>query len=144
PHEEHVLAVLPPVPRLLPELLRVEERRLDLEEVVALPLAHELLERVVELRAARRPERGAGGVREELEEVQLLAEHAMVALARLLEPVEVRLELVLLEERRRVDALEHLPLLVAAPIGAGGVQQLEVLQVRRVGDVRPAAEVDER
>jgi len=34
-------------------------------------------------------------------------------------------------------------MLVAAPIRSSGVQQLEVLQVGRVGDVRSAAEVDE-
>ena len=68
----------------------------------------------------------------------------MVALLRLLDAVQVRVELFLLEERRAVDALQHLALLVAAPVGAGRVQQLEVLEARRVRHVRAAAQVDER
>ena len=56
-HEEHVLAVLAPVPRDLPQPLVVEQRRLDLVEVVALPLANEVVERVEQHRAALRPER---------------------------------------------------------------------------------------
>jgi hypothetical protein len=59
-------------------------------------------------------------MREDLEEAERLAEHAVVALLGLLEVVQVRLELVLLEEGRGVDALQHLPLHVAAPVGTGG------------------------
>ena len=62
------------------------------------------------------------------EEIELPAEDPVVALPRLLQPVEVGLEVFLLEPGGAVDPLEHLPLLVAPPIGAGGVQQLEVLQ----------------
>ena len=143
-HEEHVLAVLPPVARLLPQLLGVEERRLDLEVRLALPLADELLQRVVQHGAAGGPEGGAGRHREELEKVERATDHPMVAPLGFLHPVQVGVELFLLEEGGGVDALQHLPLLVAAPVGAGGVQQLEVLEVRRVRDVRPPAEVDER
>ena len=57
---------------------------------------------------------------------------------------EIRVELFLLEERRAVDALQHLTLGVAAPIRAGGVRQLEVLEARRVGNVRAATQIDER
>ena len=58
--------------------------------------------------------------------------------------VQVRVEILLLEEGGAVDALQHLPLRVAAPIRAGGVRQLEVLEARRVGHVRAATEIDER
>ena len=73
-----------------------------------------------------------------------LPSDAVVALLRLLDAHEIRVELVLLEEGGAVDALQHLPLRVAAPIGAGGVRQLEVLEARRVGHVRAATEIDER
>ena len=82
-------------------------------------------------------------MREELEEVELLSQDAMVALLRLLHLVQVRVELLLLEEGGRIDALQHLPSLVAAPIRAGGREQLEVLEIRRVRDVRPSTEVGE-
>ncbi len=68
----------------------------------------------------------------------------MIALLRLLEIVQVLLELVLSEEGRGIDALQHLPLHIPTPIGSGRVQQLEVLEVRRIGHVRPAAQIDER
>ena len=68
----------------------------------------------------------------------------MVALFRFLDAMQVRVEFLLLEERRGVDALQHLPLLVAAPVRAGDGQQLEVLEVRRVRHVRAATQVDER
>ena len=59
-------------------------------------------------------------------------------------PVEIRVELFLLEPGRAVDALQHLALRVAAPVRAGGVRQLEVLERDGVGHVRAAAQVDER
>ena len=68
----------------------------------------------------------------------------MVALPRFLQPVEVGVELVLLEPGRPVDALEHLAVLVAPPVGAGGGQQLEVLEPPGARDVGAAAEIGER
>jgi hypothetical protein len=68
----------------------------------------------------------------------------VIAPLRLLETMQVLLEVFLLPERRGVNALEHLPMLVAPPVRAGGVQQLEVLEIRRVGEVRPPAQVYER
>ncbi len=67
-HEEHVVLVLSPVPRLLPEHLVVQERRLHLEERFLLALPDEGFQGVVERRALGRPECRAGRVREELEQ----------------------------------------------------------------------------
>jgi hypothetical protein len=58
--------------------------------------------------------------------------------------MQVRLELLLLEEGGAVDALQRLPLLIATPVRRRRRQQLEMLDVRRVGHVRPATEIDER
>ena len=55
---------------------------------------------------------------------------------RLLDAVQVGVEVLLLEEGGAVDALQHLAARVAAPVRAGGVQQLEVLERDGVGDVR--------
>ncbi len=82
--------------------------------------------------------------RMEHEEVEFLAQAAVVALPRLLQPVEMGLELVLLEERGAVDALQHLPARIAPPVRAGGVEQLEVLEPPGAGHVRTAAQVGER
>ena len=43
----------------------------------------------------------------------------MVALARLLEALQVLLEVLAVQERGAVDAGQHLARLVAAPVGAG-------------------------
>ena len=79
----------------------------------------------------------------EVEEVELRAEAAVVALARLLEPLEVRVEVGLREERGAVDPGQLRVVLVAAPVGAGEAGQLERLDRPRVLQVRAAAEVGE-
>ncbi len=86
-NEEHVLAILAPMSRDLPQPLVVHEGRPDLVKIVALPLADEIGDRVVQHRAALGPEHGAGRERVHHEQVELLAEHAMVALLRLLDAV---------------------------------------------------------
>ena len=65
------------------------------------------------------------------------------SLLRLLEPLEVRVEVGLAEERGAVDPGQLRVLLVAAPVGAGEAGQLERLDRGRVLQVRAAAEVGE-
>src|SRR5687767_8233365 len=65
----------------------------------------------------------------------------MVALACLLEPLEVRVQLLLRCPGRAVDALQLGALLVPAPVGAGDTQQLEGADLFCAPDVRAAAEV---
>ncbi len=67
----------------------------------------------------------------------------MVASARLLEPLEVRVEVFLREEGRAVDPRQLRVVLVAAPVGAGEAGQLHRLDRRRVLEVRAAAEIGE-
>ena len=67
----------------------------------------------------------------------------MVALLGLLDLGEVGVEVLLVEEGGAVDALEHLAVGLALPVGAGDRQQLERADLAGVGDVRAAAEVDE-
>src|SRR6478672_3818434 len=76
-------------------------------------------------------------------EIELLADDAMVALAGFLEPADVALEVVLAEPGGAVDALQHLAALIAAPIRAGGMEQLEVLDAAGARHVRAAAQVHE-
>jgi hypothetical protein len=80
----------------------------------------------------------------DVEEVELAAELAMVALLGLLEHVQIALQLVLGRPRRAVDALQHLVLRVAAPVRAGNLHQLEVPELARARHVRTAAQVLER
>ena len=89
----------------------------------------------------RQPERHPGRLLAEHEEVELRAEPAVVARLRLLDPLQVGLELRLGEERGAVDPGQHLAALVAAPVGAGERAQLERLDPAGRGAVRAAAEV---
>ena len=142
--QEHVLAELLPVARALPEHLVVDQRCLHLDVAAARVLAPaQVLELVPDHHPLRVPERRARRDLLEMEEVELHAEPAVVALARLLEPREVRVEIVLRVERGAVDAGQLLVLLVAAPVGAGEPGQLERLDRLRGLQVRPAAEVGE-
>ena len=67
----------------------------------------------------------------------------MVALLGFLELGELGVELLLVEERRAVDALKHLAVGPALPVGPGDREQLERPDLAGVGNVRAAAEVDE-
>ena len=79
----------------------------------------------------------------EVEEVELDAEPAVVATSGLLALGDEGVELLALEERGSVDALQLFVALVAAPVDAGHPQQLDRAKPAGVGDVRAAAEVDE-
>src|SRR5262249_14595488 len=77
----------------------------------------------------------------EEEEVELLPELAVIAPARLLEGRQVSVELRPGPEGGSVDALEHLVLLAAEPVGSGHREELEGAQLSRRREVRPAAEI---
>jgi hypothetical protein len=142
--EVHVVAVHVPVAGLLPQVDVVEDRRLDL--VVAaggVLLAPHALDLVPDGHAGRLPERAPGRDLVEQEEPELLAELAVVAGARLLETLEVVVEVLLLEEGRPVDAGEHLAARVAAPVRAGDRLQLEGADALGRRRVRAAAQVGE-
>ena len=77
----------------------------------------------------------------EREQVELDAELAVVALLGLLEPVEVRLEVGVGRPRGAVDPLELRVVLVAAPVRAADVRELERAEPPGRGHVRTAAQV---
>src|SRR5690606_14482335 len=145
PAREHVFAERFPVARGFPELQVHELGRIDLAVTGrGLPLAQELHERLKQRPALRVPERRADGLVLEVKEIHLPAELAVIAPLGLLEPLEVRLELLRLGPSRAVDALQHLVARVAAPIRAGELRQLE-REPEAAGrrQVRAPAQVDE-
>jgi hypothetical protein len=79
----------------------------------------------------------------EVEEVELLPEHAMVALASFLQSREVRVEVLLRVEGGAIDPGELRVRRVAAPVGAGQAGQLQRLDRLRVLQVRAATEIGE-
>ena len=77
------------------------------------------------------------------EQLELLAEHAMVAFLRLFQLVQIGVEVLLAEERGGVEPLQLLAAGVVLPVGAGDAEQLEGADLAGVRNVRPAAQVDE-
>ena len=141
----HALLVESEVSAGLPELAASDMRRV--QQVVAVRqvlLAPESLDDVADVGSLRVPEHEAGADHfGDAEEVEFLAEAAVVALLGFLDALEIRLEFLLVGERGAVDALEHRVLLVAAVVGTGDGKQLERADLVGVGDVRTAAEVGE-
>ena len=124
--------------------LRGDVRRVD--EVVAageLLRLLELLDQEADQGALRVPEDKAGAdLVGDGEEVEFLAEPAVVAPLRLFQPVEVVVQLFLGRPGRAVDALQHRPALVAPPVGAGHGLEFERADLGRRVDVRSPAEIE--
>src|SRR5882724_8096569 len=79
----------------------------------------------------------------EREEVELDAELAMVAPFGFLQAVQMLGERGIRLPRGAVDALQHRALLVAAPVRARDLRELERTEPARRRDVRAAAQIDE-
>ena len=142
--DEHVLAVLVPVPGGLPQRAVVELWGLDLGVAAGLAhLAAQLHELVVDARAGRQPERRAWRDLREREQAELGSQPAVVVGARALEPFEVLLEIASGEERGAVDAREHWIACVAAPVRTRDRLELEGLDPLRARRVRAPAEIRE-
>src|SRR5208283_3415957 len=114
-------------------------------EVIAVFLvfiAPEVFDRLADQRAPRVPQhQAASDLLGQREKIKILAELPMIAALDLLEPGYVRVERFLAREGDTVNALEHLVLFVAAPVGTGNGQKLEGPYLRRRRHMRPAAEI---
>jgi hypothetical protein len=106
--QEHVLPVVLPVPRGLPQRLVEHERRAHFDVAGREQhLAHVIASSCTS-RALRQPERLAGRPRMKPEQAELAAELAVIALLRFFDPLQVRLQLACREERGAIDALHRL------------------------------------
>jgi hypothetical protein len=106
-------------------------------------LAPERLDRVAHPAAPGVPQHEAGADRlVDREQIEVLADPAVIAPLGLLEHVEVRVELGLRRERRAVDPLELRVGLAPAPVRAGDRQQLERLDLAGRADVWAAAQIE--
>ncbi len=140
---EHRVRVVRQVPGRLEQALLGDVRGADvLEPLLDVALADVVLHLALEHAALGVEDRQAGAdLVGEGEQVELHAEAPVVALLRLLEPVQVVLEVVLRRPGRAVDALQLLVGLVAAPVGRGRPHELEGRDVAGRRQVRPAAQV---
>ena len=142
--DEHVVAEFLPVAGALPEAAVDDLGGVDLQ--IAVPtqaVADVVLQKEVDGPALVVPEDHARGLVLGMEEVQGLAELAVVALLRLGQTVEIGLELLAVPPGGAVDALQHLVARVAAPVGSGHLHQLEaVAQFAGAGEMGAAADIE--
>ena len=122
------------------DVRRIHERIAALQILGTQPVFHLLADDS----AFRMPEDQAGS-RQLLDgkEIKLLTKHAVIALFRFFDRVQVLLEIFLRVEGSAVDALELRVLFVVQPVGARKIQQLKRLNSSRVGNVGTTAEVYE-
>ena len=140
---EHGVAELLGVARLLPQALVEDLRSLHLLVAGRVQAtAHVVLEHAVERPALRVPEHHALALFLDVEEVHGLAQLAVIALLGFLDALQIGFEIGFRGPRGAVDALQLGVVLVAAPVGAGQLGQLEGLaDVLGRGQVRTAAQV---
>src|SRR5918994_3867101 len=111
--------------------------------VARLDLAHVNLHEVTHHLPFGQEERDTGTrIGREREQIEILADLAVVPRPRLIEASEVRFEFLLRWPCRTVDAGEHRVLLVAPPVGSSYVLQLEGAEPARARDVRAAAQIE--
>ena len=142
--DEHVLAILAPVARLLPLACVHDLRRLDLLIACTIHFAaHIGLKLAPDLVAIGMPEDAPVGLFLQVEQVHLAAQLAMIAQGGFFQPMKVRVQLLLVEPASAVDARQLRIALIAAPIGAGNTHQLESIgiELASAGQVRAAAHV---
>ena len=107
-----------------------------------LEFADQPLHLVADNRAVRQQQRDArADLFGESEQAELAPQPSVIALLRLLQPLKVRVELLLAGEQRAVDALQLGARLVAAPVSAGDVGEAERANLAGRLHVPAAAEV---
>src|SRR5277367_3821915 len=75
-------------------------------------------------------------------QVELFSQHAMVALLCFFEAVQIRVQILLREKRRAVNALQLLILLVPKPVSARDVEQLKRLDFSRRRNMRTTTKIE--
>src|SRR6266851_75861 len=135
----------PLVPRDLPKIPPHDVRRINhLVTATDTFFAHPIFHGLTDQPALRMPE-DQPRARDLLnrKQVELLAQHTMVARLDLLQPLEVSIQILRIEERRPIDSLQLLVLLIAQPVSPGNAHHLERLHPPGRRNMRPPAEVGE-
>ena len=136
----HIVLVVIPVAGLLPQLTVQNHGGGDLHVAVALVNLPPIVDQGVAQHHALGQEEGeAGAVVGEHEQSQLLAETAVVTLLGLFDALKVSLQLFLALEGDAVDSLEHLPVAVAPPVSAAGIEELKAVVLDPAGVIQVGA-----
>ena len=127
---------------LFPKLAVEHDGSLNLNVAVALMHLMPVLEQgVFKLHALGKEEREAGALVHQRKEAELLADLSMVALLGFLEHGDISIKIGLLFKSGRIDALEHLILLAAAPVCARNAHYLDILALAGRFKMRTRAEI---
>src|SRR6185437_12602376 len=142
---EHMLAEFLPMAGGFPERAVDELRRLHFDIARLLDaIANVILDRAIKRPAFRMPEHRADGLFLLMEEIELAAQAAMIALLRLFELEEILLQLFLIRPSGPVDALKLRVACIAPPIGTRDLHQPEgMAELAGRRQMRPGAEIDE-
>jgi len=140
---EHVVLVVLPVTRGLPELRVVHVGRDDLlVATLEVLLAHELDKGIVDPRSVREEEAASGAQVVEEEEFLVFADLPVVPLRCLSEECLILGQLLLVREGDTVDSLEGVVGVVTEEVGCGVFGDHECLDFSGVGDMRADAEIN--
>ena len=141
---EHGVGIVFEVAARLVEIRVVHDRVEDFDVALfALDFAPEIMELFINDVAFGLPEDAAGGIGMHKEEVEFLAEFAVVAFFGFFLDFEEGVELGFGRPDGAVDALEHRFGRIAAPVGTCDARQLEVLAFAGAADVRACAQIGE-
>ncbi len=137
-----ILLVVVPVAGFLPQMLVEHDGRAAFHiTVFPVQLAPEAFQFVAQHHALGEEEGEARAFVENVEQVQLAAQLAVIALFGLFQTLHIGVQLFAAYKRRAVNALEHLVFFIAAPIRAGDGHAFEGLDAAGGGQVRPGAQV---
>ena len=138
----HVLFVVIPVTGALPQAAVEHDGGLDFFVAsLAVDLTPVVLQQVAQNHSLGVEEGEAGALVLHVEQIQLAAQLAVVALLGFLDAVQMLLQLFLGGEGGGIDTAQHLVVLIATPVSASHVGQLEGLDVAQVGQVGAHAQV---
>ncbi|TLD45489.1 MAG: hypothetical protein FAZ92_02233 [Accumulibacter sp.] len=141
---EHVLRIVLPVARALPERTIHDHRRLHFAiAVLAEQTPDVLFDFLPNGPALRVPEDHPGRLVLQVKEVELPTQLAMIPLLGFFEHVQVCILVFLTDPGGAVDALQLFVSVVPAPVGTGQLHQLEDLQSTGRWDMRTTTKVNE-
>ena len=130
--------------RLLPQLAVQNLRATNfLVTTIYVHLAHVLLNLLPQSPTLGVPKHQAGGFILHVEQVQLFAQFAMVALFSFFKAVQVGGQVLFFGPGCAINTLQHFIVGIAAPIGTSHFHQLEVFQFAGIGHVWTTAQVNE-
>ena len=140
----HVFPVMIPVSGGLPELPVQDDGSGDLLIALSVMQSSPVIDQdILQHHSLGKEERESGAFLHDRENAQLLSQFAVIPLLRLLDAVQILLQLLLIREGGSVDPGEHLVLFAASPVGSRQAGELDRLHIFGVVQMRARAQIHE-